>query len=277
MHEATARTVIAEQVGAISGDTAYRAETVYMLKRAAFVVALLSALAFLLSQKASLIQAIDHPISKIQVSGEFKNLNRENVQSELASIHGMGFLAVNLDKVKTRVESLPWVYRATVTRVWPGEIQLTVVEQEAVSYWNQNSLLNPQGEVFTPKVRGVTIALPVLIGAKNSSAQMRIEMFNMFSYLQEQIQVYGVNINQMELKSRGVWDMTLKNGISVALGNLDSSSKMGLDNLDAKLERVGKIFSARAGVQIEGIERIDARYPNGVAIKWKDKIATSKT
>jgi len=277
MHDATARTVIAEQVGAISGDTVYRAETVYMLKRVAFVVALLSALAFLLSQKASLIQAIDHPISKIQVSGEFKNLNRENVQSELASIHGMGFLAVNLDKVKTRVESLPWVYRATVTRVWPGEIQLTVVEQEAVSYWNQNSLLNSQGDVFTPKVRGVTIALPVLIGAKNSSAQMRIEMFNMFSYLQEQIQVYGVNINQMELKSRGVWDMTLKNGISVALGNLDSSSKMGLDNLDAKLERVGKIFSARAGVQIEGIERIDARYPNGVAIKWKDKIATSKT
>jgi len=276
MHEATARTVIAEQVGAISVDTTYRAETVYMLKRVIFVIALLSALVFLLSQKASLIQVIDHPVSKIQVSGEFNNLSRETVQSELASIHGEGFLAVNLDEVKARVESLPWVYRATVTRVWPGEIQLTVFEQEAVSYWNENSLLNSQGDVFTPEVRGIPTELPILIGAKVSSAHMRIEMFNMFSYLQEQIQVYGVNISQMELKSRGVWDMTLKNGISIALGNLDSSNKTGLENLDAKLERVGMIFSARAGIQIGSIERIDARYPNGVAIKWKDKLAASK-
>jgi cell division protein FtsQ len=62
--------------------------------------------------------------------------------------------------------------------------------------------------------------------------------------------------------------MNLSNGVAVAMGEIRLSDREGQQTLDAKLERVGKVFSARASIETKNISRIDARYPNGVAIKW---------
>ena len=53
------------------------------------------------------------------------------------------------------------------------------------------------------------------------------------------------------------------------MGEISLNDRLGEQTLMAKLERVGKVFSSHAGLDAQNIRRIDARYPNGVAIKWR--------
>jgi len=264
-HEAAVRTVSQ----GVSTDQLYRAESMQLLKRIMFVVMVLSVLLVLLNQKAALIQLVDHPISQLKVEGEFKSLKAEQISDALSGVIGSGFLMVDLLQIKARVEQLPWVHSAMVKRVWPGEIQLTVQEQEPVSYWNQDSFLNAQGHIFSPEYLNLNFKLPKLVGVKELHAARRIEMLTVLEHINSEIKQYGVSVQTLELNPRGVWEAQLNNDIQVALGVIHGVDNSQDKKLNAKLERVGKIFTNGQRIELDQIEKIDARYPNGVAIKWK--------
>jgi cell division protein FtsQ len=272
-HDA-AVTSVGQGAGSISSVEIYRDEAALILKRIAMTVILAIVIAFLLSNKASVLQVIDHPISSVKVSGDLTFLKQETVEHSLSALMGSGFLMADLDEIKKTVELLPWVHQATVSRIWPGEIRLLLSEQVAVGYWNDTSFINADGDVFTPEKIGSDvvdglIGLPLLVGANEYGREKRLRMLNTLSYIQNGLQQYGLGLTQLELEPRNVWDLKLSNGIGIAIGELDMVSASGLQTLETKIERIGTVFSARAGIEINNIERIDARYPNGVAIKWK--------
>lgn len=248
-----------------------REETIQMLKRVLYVLAICTALIVLVTKRDSLVQVIDHPISSIKVTGAFSYLKEAEVTQSLGGLIGVGFIATDLKEVKAQVEALPWVSSATVTRVWPGEIKLLITEQVAVSQWNNGSLLNAQGVVFTPdELSADLLVLPKLIGSEHFSASKKNTMFSMLKTLQQGLSIYGLEASALELKARNVWNMTLNSGVVVAMGEIKLDDNKGRQALDAKLERVGKVLSSESGVDTKNIERIDARYPNGVAIKWRN-------
>jgi len=265
IHEAAIRSVSQ----GVSTDQLYRAESMKLLKRVMFSVLVLSVLLILMNQKNTLIQLIDHPISQLKVEGEFKSLKVEQVRDSLNGVIGAGFLMVDLAQIKARVEQIPWVQSAMVKRVWPGEIQLTVQEQVPVSYWNQSSFLNALGHTFTPEVLDLNLKLPKLIGVTELHSARRIEMLNVLEHINAEIKHYGVRVKELELKPRGVWEAQLNNNIQVALGVIHGIDNRQDKKLNDKLERVGKIFTNGQRIELDQIEKIDARYPNGVAIKWK--------
>ncbi len=79
-------------------------------------------------------------------------------------------IRVDLDQVRSRVEDLPWVLRATVERRWPQTVVLTVEErQPAVVGPCQASavtgcLLDRSGRVLGPADPRATVTLPRLAG-----------------------------------------------------------------------------------------------------------------
>jgi cell division protein FtsQ len=256
--------------GHIGENDEVREETIQMLKRIMIVVAMLIVSVFVVNKREALLSAVDHPVSTIKVSGAFSYLQEGDVTQKLNGLIGQGFMATDLKSVQARVEELAWVHSATVSRVWPGEIKLVITEQVAVSHWNQGSLLNAEGVVFTPSALSTDLdSLPLLIGSEQFSASKKTMMFTTLNALQLGLQEYGLDIERLELKPRNVWNMTLANGIDVAMGEIKLNEKDGEQTINAKLERVGKVFSARASLDTQNILRIDARYPNGVAIKWR--------
>lgn len=254
----------------LAEGNAVREETVLVLKRVLTVTLICLALLVLLTKRDSLIQVVDHPISSIKVTGAFSYLNESEVTQALSGLVGAGFIATDLKDVQTRVEGLAWVNSATVSRVWPGEIKLLINEQVAVSQWNDGALLNAEGVVFKPAgLRSDLLVLPQLIGSEQFSASKKNMMYSTLGVLQQGLKEYGLAIRALELKPRNVWNMTLSNGVAVAMGEIKLQDREGQQNLEAKLERVGKVFSSRANIDVANISRIDARYPNGVAIKWR--------
>ncbi len=260
-------------------DVGLRQEAVNLLKRIVLVGGLLVLTLLVMTQRHSILAAIDHPIDKIQVSGAFEYLEEGRVNKLLGSLVGQGFFSVDLEMIKAEVEALPWVASATVSRVWPGQISLFVTEQEAVGVWNGLSLINPLGVTFSPEEIPANLrGLPSLIGSENFNASKRTAMFEMFQMLQAKLTQSQLSLVSLELNARNAWEMTLSNGVGVALGSMDAGSTEGYDKLNAKVERVASVFKQKSGVDVNKIKRIDARYPNGVAIKWhrENRLIASK-
>ena len=181
----------------------------------------------------------------------------------MPTVIGSSFLMADLDGIKAKMEALPWVDYATVTRVWPSGIDLKIKEQVAVSYWNDEAFINKNGVIFQPEYVDKKLSLPVLFGVSDKSPALRIEMLAVLARLQVLLNQYKLGIAELELKPRGVWDVLLDNGISVALG---------AQPLEEKVHRLGAVFTQRSGIDLENVKRIDARYPNGVAVEWKEQI-----
>ncbi|MFT5716734.1 MAG: cell division protein FtsQ [Oleiphilaceae bacterium] len=233
------------------------------LKRVLFVLALLVVLLIVTSQKQWFLELIDHEITTINVEGELRNVTRIQIEQALPELIGSSFLMADLGGIKVKTEALPWVDYATVTRVWPSGMILEVEEQVAVSYWNHASFINNKGVVFKPDYVDENLDLPILLGINDKSPTTRIEMLAVLKRLQVLLNEYELSVVQLELKPRGVWDILLENGISVALG---------AQPLEDKVHRLGAIFSQGSGIDLATVKRIDARYPNGVAVEWKEKI-----
>jgi cell division protein FtsQ len=80
-------------------------------------------------------------VQKITVSG-LKRVDENQVLAKAGFDVGTNVFRVKLDKIRERVEELPWVRYATVERVVPDKIIIKVVEREAIG------LARIKGEVF---------------------------------------------------------------------------------------------------------------------------------
>lgn len=233
------------------------------LKKALVVLVVLTILLMLISQKQWFLELIDHEITTINIEGELTNVTQLQIEQALPVLIGSSFLMSDLDDIKMKIEALPWVDDATVSRVWPSGVEIQIVEQVAISYWNESAFINKSGAVFKPKELDKNLGLPTLIGLEDKNIAGRKEMLTVLARLQALFSDYKLTIAQLELKPRGVWDVTFVNGISVALG---------AQPLEDKVRRVGAVFNQGLDISLDRVKRIDARYPNGVAVEWKEQM-----
>lgn len=225
-------------------------------------------LGFLLSPKGWFLSMIDHEIEQFQIKGELQNLKIETIEKQVQGWMGNSFLFSDLEEIKREVEALAWVDRVTVSRVWPGTIVLTLIEQSPAAYWNEKAFLNPKGEVFSPQQITTGRDLPQLYGPEDSLQLLRAEMLAEMGQLQTLLEPYVLSATRLKVDERGSWEMTLSNGIHVALGSRP---------FDAKVERMATVLNSAGIEKQETMEGLDTRYPNGVAVKWKDiALASSK-
>ena len=97
------------------------------------------------------------------------------------------FFTMNLGAGRQAFESVPWVRRAVVRRVWPNRLVVSLEEHQASAYWEgkaadanadsesvaESLLLNTHGEVFQANLGDVEDEwLPVLSGPTGTSAHM---------------------------------------------------------------------------------------------------------
>ncbi|MEQ9139129.1 MAG: FtsQ-type POTRA domain-containing protein, partial [Thalassobaculum sp.] len=80
---------------------------------------------------------------------------------------GMPILAVDLDAVRQRVETLPWVKDARVERHLPDTLFITLTERRPLALWQRHralALVDEDGVVITDGKLGRFADLPIVIG-----------------------------------------------------------------------------------------------------------------
>ncbi|HET9208306.1 MAG TPA: FtsQ-type POTRA domain-containing protein, partial [Burkholderiaceae bacterium] len=138
---------------------------------------------------------------------------RAAVNSKLAG----NFLSLDLDRARDAFESVPWVRRATVRRVFPDRLAVRLEEHRAAALWNDDAseerLVNTFGEVFEANVGDVEDeALPRLAGPPGSSARV----LAMHRALEPVLQPLGSPMRGLKLTGHGTWRTQLVNGVLCA-------------------------------------------------------------
>lgn len=152
-----------------------------------------------------------------------------------------------------QVVSQPWIYQASVRKKWPNTLQVFVVEQDPVAYWNNDLLLNAQGQPFAGKVKLTN--LPELYGPNGAEKTALSGLNSMRLLLKNQ----NMDVKSLILTERFAWQVILDNGIQLNLGRQEFINRLQrFVNLYPLLERQGK-----------PIKYVDLRYDTGAAVGWQ--------
>lgn len=140
---------------------------------------------------------------------------RANAMPKLAG----NFFSMDLARAQAAFESVPWVRRAAVQRVWPNRLAVRLEEHRVAAWWHEedgeDKLVNVQGEVFEANPGDVEDeGLPVLRGPEGSSAAMLAA----YRRLAPVFGTIDARIETLVMSARGSWRAELDSGAQVELG-----------------------------------------------------------
>lgn len=195
------------------------------------------------------------PVNNYSVEQILIYQDRESVDKVLRQYQGKSLLFVDLADIKDELEALPWVLSASVQKQWPGTISVSMFEHEPVAVWNSDRVLNSEGIPLMQPQENMQLAQ--LFGPEQTARRV------MSQYLQF-AQVFadlGMPVSTVTLHARGAWRLELAGGIEIVLGDQNV------------LERSRRVVSVLKSNEFNerSIQYIDARYPNGVALKYESE------
>jgi cell division protein FtsQ len=180
------------------------------------------------------------------------------------------FFSIDLDAARAAFESVPWVRRAAVRRVWPDRLAVTLEEHQPAALWQGDGrrserLVNTFGEVFEANTGDVDDeALPTLAGADANAAQMLALLQRMGPSLAPIEQ----KVRSLRLSSRGSWRAELSGGAKVELGRgSDDELVARADLLARTLPEVAARFADGAGGTPRALVAADLRHTDGYALR----------
>jgi len=227
----------------------------------------LFALAGLLLLALALNWALRHPVfalQSIRVDGDVTRNSVTTIRANAAPKLAGNFFTTDLAADRRAFESVPWVRRAVVNRVWPDRLTVRLEEHQPAALWTgdraEDKLVNSFGEVFQANLGDVEDdGLPVLDGPEGSSAQM----LAMFGRLQPVFATVGVRVQALTLSARGSWRAVLDSGAEVELGRGSD------DEVLARTERFAATLSQVTGQFQRPLEYADLRHQEGYAVRLK--------
>lgn len=191
---------------------------------------------------------------------ELKHVNKLTLRAGVVGRIKGNFFTTNLEQVRTAFESVPWVRRATVRREWPDQLIVEVEEHEPLGTWGDDGrLLSVKGDVFTANLAEADEEhdLPELAGPEGSEK----EVLARFAELRAWFAPLQLTPEKLNLSSRYAWTVKLNNGTRVALGREPDRF-----TLKARVERLVNIYPQLDRLLPGGIDSIDMRYQNGLAL-----------
>lgn len=171
------------------------------------------------------------------------------------------FFTTNLDTVRVAFEAVPWVRKVMVRREWPNKLVVAIEEHQPLATWgNDGRLLSVKGDVFTANLAEAEEdgELPEFSGPEGSEKEV-VARFAEFRTWFAPIKLVP---DSVQLSSRFAWSVKLNNGMAVDLGREQSRT-----TLKERVQRLTGIYPQLVARLQGGIESVDMRYPNGLALK----------
>ncbi|MGE0482797.1 MAG: cell division protein FtsQ/DivIB [Gammaproteobacteria bacterium] len=218
-----------------------------------FVLMLLATIAGLGWAIAELRDPAALPIRRVQIEGEFLHLDPERLQRVVVDVVDAGFFGVDVARIRDRLLEDPWIREATIRRVWPESLRVSIVEQVPVARWGDFALLNTTGDIFAPDETSLPDGLVRLRGPLGTEDDV-LEHYRRWA---AQLEEVGLSVVEVRLSARLAWTLQLGDGKELELGRRD---------LESRLARFLRAYRAGLEDVWMRIGRVDLRYTNGFAV-----------
>ena len=195
-------------------------------------------------------------LREVTIVGTPVHTDREQIRrATQQAVSGANFLAVDLDRLRSALERLPWVRRVELRRIWPDRLEATLEEHVAFAHWGDAGLVNTHGELFAARSDE---SLPVFAGPPGAEAEV-VRRYRRFAEL---LSPLADAPQRVTLTSRYAWQLRLASGLHLELGR-----DYPAEPAEKRLARfVASYPQTLARVQRRH-EYVDLRYSNGFALR----------
>lgn len=209
------------------------------------------------------------PVTDVQVKGELSFISKEEIKVLVKKNISGGYFTVDLNNIRQLLSHNPWIKNVSLRRKWPASLNVFIEEKVPVAYWNNDSYLSENGDVFKPEYIDLTLNLPNL----NGPAGQHDNVWKFMNILYKETAMLNYEIVRLNLDERRAWQLELAE--SDGLEGTGIIIKLGRFDTEKRLQRFVYILPAlTTGYGIKGsdyaeskIKVIDMRYPNGFAVQ----------
>lgn len=199
---------------------------------------------------------INRPINTVRMETPLHRVTEDEVRLLLARYTDSGFLGVDVQDLRDELEQNPWIAHATVRRVWPDVLAIRITEEQPIARWGEQALLNENGEVFAPPMRGTEAGLPLLSGPEGTEDMVLAK----FEQYRDWLADAGLELTGLTVNARGSWEAMLAG---------DMALKIGREDVEPRLQRFVSLYRGVLKEQLADAQTIDLRYSNGISVSNK--------
>jgi cell division protein FtsQ len=201
-------------------------------------------------------------VTSVALTGNV-HVSREEVLA-IAGVTGTtSLLFLDVAAVRERLRTNPWIADATVLKLYPGELQVSISERQAFALWQKDrrvSVIAEDGTVLDPYIAPRLVRLPLVVGeGAQTQAKAFLTLLERYPEIRDQVRA-SILVGERR------WNLRLRNGLDIRLPEADAAA--ALDRL-VVLERDSKLTT-------RDIMAIDLRLPDRVTVRLSPAAAQSR-
>jgi cell division protein FtsQ len=206
-----------------------------------------------------LANAVGFRITALAINGR-KQLTQDEVLASGGVNGRSSLLFLDAAAVRERLKANPWIAEATVLKLYPGHLQIDLVERTAFALWQCDgrlSVIADDGAVLEPYVARRFLSLPLVVG-KGAETHAR----EFLALLSRYPQVSSATKAAIFVGERR-WNLRLKDGLDIRLPELEvGGALLAL----SKLDKEDHLFS-------RDIVAVDMRLSDRLTLQLSDDAA----
>jgi cell division protein FtsQ len=201
-------------------------------------------------------------ITAVSINGR-KQLSQDEVLATGGVNGRSSLLFLDAAVVRDKLKANPWIADATVLKLYPGQLQIDIVERSAFALWQQDgrlSVISDDGAVLQTYVSRRFISLPLVVG---KGAETRARDF--LALLARYPQVRAATKAAIFIGERR-WNLRLKDGLDLRLPENDIGNALAALS---KLDKEDRLFS-------RDIVAVDMRLPDRLTVQLSEDAAKAR-
>lgn len=202
-----------------------------------------------------LAHLLERPLKSVAVEGQFQFLPKDRAMQLIEKEIDGDFLQLNMDRLKSVLQTDPWVEHVYLSRRWPDTLVVKIAEQKPIARWDTNGFLNQRGEIIRVQETDKLSGLPWLQGNELNAREIMMQYQDLSTLLRSR----GLEIIALKCDNKKSWRLTLKNDKEIAIGR---------EQVMEKLRRFVNVYDKFLSSVWGDVKAIDVRYSNGVAVRW---------
>jgi len=195
------------------------------------------------------------PLQNVNLSAAPQRIDTTGVSQVLRNEVQGNFFTVDIERLRQSLEKLPWVRSASVRREFPHSLKVQLEEYQALARWNNNALVDSQGEVF---VAQSDQEMPDFVGQDGTE----VEVTQRYEQFSQQLAGLELQVSRLVLSPRHAWQLKLSNGMVLELGRED---------VQQRLARFVEAYPYSLAAIQGRVKYVDLRYSNGFAVNELSK------
>jgi cell division protein FtsQ len=201
-------------------------------------------------------------ITEVVINGR-KQLSQDEVLA-VGGVNGRSsLLFLDAAAVREQLMANPWIAEATVLKLYPGHLQIDIVERTAFALWQRDgrlSVIADDGAVLEPYVSQRFLSLPLVVG-KGAAIHAR----DFLALLARYPQVRAATKAVIFVGERR-WNLRLKDGLDIRLPEVDAGNALAALS---RLDKEDHLFS-------RDIIVIDMRLPDRLTVQLSEDAARAR-